>query len=63
MRQESSTGVGPVTIAHRRKKTQHQLDQLRSLLAKDLPETERAIVLRRYKTDCQKAVDLGMDID
>ena len=60
---ERSTGVGPVTIAHRRKDIQHQLDQLRSVLANDLPETERAIVLRRYKTVCQKAFNLGMDAD
>ena len=60
---ERSTGVGPVTIADRRNRTQHQLDQLRSVLANDMPETERAIVLRRYKAVCQEAVNLGMDVD
>jgi hypothetical protein len=60
---ERSAGVGPVTIANRRTDTQHQLDQLRSVLANDLPETERAIVLWRYKIVCQEAVNLGMDVD
>ena len=60
---ERSTGVGPVTIANRRNDTQRQLDQLRSVLANDLPETERVIVMRRYKTVCQEAVNLGMDVD
>ena len=60
---ERALGVEPVTIANRRNDTQRQLDQLRSVLANDLPETERAIVLRRYKEICQEAVNLGMDID
>ncbi len=60
---ERATGVEPVTIANRRNDTQRQLDQLRSVLANDLPETERAIVLRRYKAVCQEAVNLGMYID
>ncbi len=60
---ERSARVEPITIAHRRKATQQQLDQLRSVLAGDMPVTERAIVLRRYKTVCLEAAHLGMEVD
>jgi hypothetical protein len=54
--------IVPTGMMQRRADIKRHLDKLTQFLASDIPETERAIGLKRYETLCREALAAGIAV-